>query len=210
VGVIALSIKAMVDVFLSPLWATEWYSFPQRTAFNLAVVMLALSCFRLHSMRLTLIGAVFVISALATRVPYYAADEKFAATKWQVQGDATATWIRLSGPAGIYGSPDAGLLGFELDNSGRKMVNLDGLVNSYDYAAALERRAPALDRYRSQGLGFLVARRDLSDRWSVPACALPIWRSSADVQFDFNAFQFEPSIDAPMMPIRVWDLRPCG
>jgi hypothetical protein len=125
-------------------------------------------------------------------------------SNWQGADLQTAAWIASSGPAGRYGSPDAGVLGYFTDGSHATVSNLDGLTASYAYAQLVIDGAPALQRYRSLGLDFLVARRQPGSA-DVPACARMIWRSP-------QAVVYGGGLDTPQVssvPIGVWDLRPC-
>jgi hypothetical protein len=134
-----------------------------------------------------------------------ASHTRLVPASWPDADLEAATWIAAHGPQGRYGSPDAGAIGFYLDGI-RPVVNLDGLVNSYTYANALQRGDTAINRYRTLGLDYLVARRASRDP-DVPPCAAVIWTSSAAIAYfqggDFTGHRIVS------LPVRIWDLRGC-
>jgi len=122
---------------------------------------------------------------------------------WQDAQLEAAAWIKANGPAGVYGSTDAGVLGFTLDP--RPVVDLDGLVNSYSYGEQLVHHVPAVDRYKSQGVTVLVGRL-VPGGPDVPACARVLWTSP-------DAIVYGGSADQPQVtrvPLRIFDLNGCS
>lgn len=199
-----LAAKALVDAVFSPFWMSGWYAAAERVAAGmLAGVLLYLGVQWLGA-RMRPVAWTAACAAAFALVPAGvgtlggATTTTVDGTNWQGADLQTAEWIASSGPAGHYGSPDAGVLGYFADGSHATMSNLDGLAGSYAYAQLLQSGAPALQRYRSIGLDFLVARRQSGDA-DVPACAVMIWHSPQGVAYDGTS-----------VPIGVWDLRPCA
>jgi hypothetical protein len=124
------------------------------------------------------------------------------ASAWQDQIDAAADWISVSGPPGRYGARDAGILGFRLDGS-RPVVNLDGLVNDYDFAEELvATQAPLIDRLRATGVQYFVGRIMDDELQSIAACGPVLW-TSPDVVFHSSVGITTSA------PVRIVDVRGC-
>jgi hypothetical protein len=211
-GVLMLALKTVVDAVFSPFWVASWYAAAQRIAFTMAVGVLVWTATEPLRRRLVrapwlpaaVIGLVFVPLNLSNLGgPAHVPVE---GTLWPGADLQAVDWISSSGPPGRYGSTDAGVLGFYVDDGGHaSMSDLDGLAASYAYADALLGGVPALQRYRMLGLDFLVARRQPGSG-DVPACAPVIWTSPQGVVYGGGLDQ--PQVTA--VPLRVWDLRPCA
>jgi hypothetical protein len=71
---------------------------------------------------------------------------------WNEESYAAAQWIRANLPDGVLvGSWNAGVIGYYAE---RPVVNLDGLINSFDYLPYLAERRFA-DYIREQGIQYL-------------------------------------------------------
>jgi hypothetical protein len=155
---------------------------------------------------LGVVGMVVLVVAcipLNTRRAAITAQERPIPGAWQDQLDRAGTWIRDSGPEGRYGAPDAGLLGYRLD--GRSdVVNLDGLVNNYEFAALVNGGASLSERARVTGVSFLVARLPDSVRRDQFGCATTLWTSP-------EAIPYADGLDgaSSTAPVVVLDLRSC-
>ena len=138
--------KAVLDLIEAPLWATLWYSAPQRllTGFFVGVSLwLGVQWIMKHQRAL---GAIAVSVAAITALPINGSMWRTARVSQRApylyahQMDLAADWVSDHGPTGRYGALDSGLLAFRLDGE-RPVVNLDGLVNSYDFARLVTRNA---------------------------------------------------------------------
>jgi hypothetical protein len=210
IGLGILAAKSVVDAVFSPFWIGSWYAAPERIGAAMLVGVLiwfAVVPLRERLTRLRWLPIAAVALAFLPLTIGGVAEARTTAVdgnNWQGADLQAAEWIAAAGPAGRYGSPDAGVLGFVSDGSHATVTNLDGLASSYAYAAQLAAGVPPLDRYRSAGIDYLVARRDL-DSPDVPPCAAVIWSSPRGVLYGGG-------LDAPVVtavPVRVWDLRPC-
>jgi hypothetical protein len=206
---LVVALKGLADLVLIPFWAFGWYAEPQQIATGLALGASAWVFLKRLRGAVPFAGtlAIVVVGLLLFpsngRAVSDAPRAQLLSTNWQDASLQAATWIGAHGPKGRYGSPDAGLLGFYLDGA-RQVVNLDGLTNTYAYARALVRGDSALQRYRTLGLDYLVARRRLDDP-DVPHCAAVIWTSPSGVLYGGG-------LDSPTItsiPVHVWDLKPC-
>ncbi len=208
--------KAATDLALLPYWAEGWYSAPARFAVGILIGLGAYACiaflvrnYRVVGIALAALGviAVFPFDGLRfVRAP----SEPAYPWYWQDADVEAVVWITAHGPVGVYGSYDAGLLGYYLDTgrtgaAARTVVNLDGLINDYHYASMLEHGVPPLQRYRAEGVRYLVGRLATPGVNNVPACAVQLWRSSHDVIYGGD--RDSPGISE--IPIRVYDLGTC-
>jgi len=207
---VAVALKGVADLVLLPFQAFSWYAEPQRIAVGLALGASAWVFLGRLRDAAPLPGALAIVVVGLLLVPSNgravsdAPHARLVPTNWQDASLQAATWIGAHGPAGRYGSPDAGLLGFYLDGA-RRVVNLDGLTNTYAYARALARGDSALQRYRTLGLDYLVARRR-PDHPDVPQCAAVIWSSPSGALYGGG-------LDTPTIAsirVHVWNLKPCN
>jgi hypothetical protein len=209
-GVVAVVIlvKAAMDIASAPLWASAWYSAPQRLAIGFAVGAGAWLGVRVVAARSHLFAGVAIIGVAFLALPINAAawsDQVRAtheASRWQDQIDLAADWIAESGPPGRYGARDAGLLGFRLDST-TAVVNLDGLVNDYDFAELVSRNAPLLERIQYTKVEYFVGRlRDdlLAD---LTPCAQVVWTSPGMIPYSDSLHGYSEA------PIRIVDTRAC-
>ncbi len=136
---VILVCKAALDIATAPLWADKWYSAPQQLAIGFVVGAGAWMGVRLVAGRSRpfAIAAIAILAILAIPVNAIGwrdvSEVRHASSLWQDQNDLAADWILSVGPPGLYGARDAGLLAYRLDGT-REVVNLDGLVNDYDFA----------------------------------------------------------------------------
>jgi hypothetical protein len=208
VGVVVLS-KAVVDVLAAPLWTTAWYAAPRELAFPFVVGTLAWLGVRWICTRSVPVGvacgvlAVMIVLPMNLREFTVSGDHEPIAGRWQDELDVAADWIRLQGPDGRYGAYDAGLLGYRLDGD-RTFVNLDGLVNNYEFAALVDLRADAPTRIRATAVDFLVNRLSDDQLHGELECARPVWRSDHAVPY-WDGAQKDPQLSY----IHVLDVRAC-
>ena len=201
--------KALMDVVSLPYWARAWYSAPARVTFGVAVGLGACAAVVGAALRerraLAGVGLAVIVGAL---LPTTGGDlrssssEGVAVGNWQDANVLAARWINDYGEDEVYGSTDAGVLGFDIDPL--PMVNLDGLVNSYPYADALLAGRPALEPCADQQVRFLVIRGVPGDT-RVPACVTTRWRSPWPVGYGGGA-------DNPVVtyiPLGIYDLASC-
>ena len=90
-------------------------------------------------------------------------------------------------------------MGYELDGD-HDVANLDGLVNSYEYAELLASNPSLADRFHFNGTDYLINR--ISDDWLATelSCGTVLWTSSAPTYTGGTE---------PYAPIRVVDVRAC-
>jgi hypothetical protein len=129
-------------------------------------------------------------------------SEQPAVGGWQDASALAVNWIRRHPGTGTYGSTDSGLLSYELDPI--RVVNLDGLVNNYSYARALVTGVPPLDRYRIEGVRYLIERGTPGDG-RVPPCATPIWQSPWPIGYGGGA----DSTQTNFITLGIFDLKSC-
>jgi hypothetical protein len=104
--------------------------------------------------------------------------------EWQDTLDEAADWVLAEGPRGTYGARDAGLLGYRLSPSGRPVVNLDGLVNDYEFAEFVTRGGDGWgDRLRAANVDFLIQRLYEDEITGEMACGRELWRSPQPVLY---------------------------
>lgn len=209
-GLAIVAAKAVTDLALLPFWAEEWYSAPARVAAGLLIGLGAYHCLGLALRHLRVVGVALAVMAVAAVLPFdglrflHSPSERAYPSYWQDADVEAITWITAHGPVGVYGSTDAGVLGYYLD-PGRPVVNLDGLVNDYRYAAMLERGVPPLQRYQAEGVRYLVGRLGTPGSQNVPPCAVQLWRSSQGVIYGGSGDS--PGITT--IPLRLFDLGGC-
>jgi len=207
-----VSIKALVDLVSQPQFSFTWYADGQRVMACVAAALLIwVAIDRLPSapmmLQVSAVGIVVVLllpahpdAAWATR------REQLPPASWQAANMEAVAWIAAHGPEAAYGSPDSGAIGYYLIGNDRTVVNLDGLVNNFAYAAALAAHKPAAERYRQEGIDLLVARRQDGSA-DIPPCAREFWRSTHNVPYFVDGDVTRP---VESVPVRVWDLRPCA
>lgn len=78
-----------------------------------------------------------------------------------------------TGPPGLYGARDAGLLGYRLHGE-PQVVNLDGLVIDYGFVELVRRDASILERVRTEEVDYLVERLG-EDEQRQFSCATVLW-----------------------------------
>jgi hypothetical protein len=122
---------------------------------------------------------------------------------WQDQIDLAAVWVRGSGPDGRYGANDAGLLGYRLDGV-VPVVNLDGLVNDYDFAALVGSGAPLRARLRATGVEYFVGRLDDAGLADLTSCGAVLWESPERVPYVDSLSRLTRT------PVRIVDVRACN
>lgn len=190
IGVVAL--KALVDLVAAPLWATAWYAAPQQLVVPFVVGVFAWIGVRRVVAWSAPVGAAVAVLAVLLVLPTNLLEFTVSGrrepipSRWQDELDVAAAWIRDEGPAGRYGAYDAGLLGFELDGS-RTVVNLDGLVNNYEFAELVAAHASAAARIEFTEVDYVVNRLTDERLASEFACATPVWRSELAVPYRDSA-----------------------
>jgi hypothetical protein len=209
-GLAIVVAKAAADLALLPIWAEGWYSAPARLATGVLIGLGAYECIAVGLRHFRLVGAVLAVVAVVAVLPFdglrflRSPSEPAYPWSWQDANLEAVAWISAHGPLGVYGSRDAGVLGYYLDPA-RPVVNLDGLINDYRYASMLEHDVAPLPRYQAEGVRYLLGRLGPPGSLDVPTCAVQLWRSSHDVLYG-------GSRDAPQVtaiPIRVYDLGGC-
>lgn len=206
--VVVVMAKAVVDLLAAPLWASAWYAAPQQLVVPFAVGVGAWKGIEWFSARLPVAGiALAVLTGLLVvplniRESLTTADDRPFQGSWQQELDDAAAWIRSDGPAGRYGARDAGLLGFRLHGD-RTLVNLDGLVNDYEYAELLEQDPTLVEQVRANGVDILVNRLSAEQVADDLGCARELWRSDEPVAYD-DGLQ-----DGSSQYVYVLDVRSC-
>jgi hypothetical protein len=186
VTVLIVATKAVLDLVVAPLWATAWYSAPQRMVAGLIVGALACVGVRVfwsrRALRTLAIGVVLLmavpngLSSLASST-----SARRDLRRWQDELDLAASWIDAHDHQGTYGARDAGILGFRLD-PGRHVVNLDGLVNDYDYADFVKRGPSLRESIDREQVDLFVGRLTSAELKGL-SCAAPVWRSPQAVRY---------------------------
>jgi hypothetical protein len=187
VTLVMLGAKAFLDLLVAPLWATAWYSAPQRLAVGVLVGATAwLGVRRLFRDRAAL-GIIAIGVVVLVAIPVNLGDWQHVATVrhdgavWQDQVDLAADWIELHGPVGTYGARDAGLLGERLDGR-RDVVNLDGLVNDYRFAAVVVHDVPTRTRIADEHVDYFVGRLTGAELDQI-RCGHILWTSPGVVSY---------------------------
>jgi hypothetical protein len=177
-----LAVKACVDLVLASPWASAWYSAPQRLAAGFVVGGGAWCGVRWLSARAAPLAYAAVAALVVIAFPLNATDWKDDAHRqrgrdsWIEQIDLAADWTLRHGPEGRYGARDAGLLGHRLDGV-RRVVNLDGLANDYDFADLVIDDAPLRRRVSAEGVDYFVGRVTNRERRDDLDCATVLWTS---------------------------------
>jgi hypothetical protein len=154
---------------------------PQKLAFPFLVGALAwVGAMWVHSRSSTLgVLAIAALCVLVFPLDGSSVAQSSTATRdagsWQDQIDLAAGWIAAHGPPGRYGAADAGLLGYELDGH-RSVVNLDGLVNDYQFVSLVDRGASLRERVAASRLDVLVNRLPESALRQF-SCGTVLWTS---------------------------------
>jgi len=198
--------KAVLDLVEAPLWATKWYSAPQRlfTGFFVGVVLwLGVQWFMKHHRAL---GTIAISVAAITALPINGSMWRTARVSQRApylyaqQMDLAADWVRGHGPPGRYGALDSGLLGFRLDGQ-RPVINLDGLVNSYEFADLVTRNASLDDRIRNMRIDYFVGRLTATDLERL-GCGRVMW-SHGRLPYS------DTLTPLSVAPVRIVDVRGC-
>jgi hypothetical protein len=202
-----LVVKAVVDLVAAPLWASGWYSAGQRLAvgfvFGAGLVLGVRWCadrFRVVTLAACAALLLFVLPFNVGK-PFDVRDTRHTAG-WQDQIDLAATWITRQGPPGRYGARDAGLLAHRLDGT-RTVVNLDGLVNDYEFAALVEDEASLRARASATSVMFFVGRLSRTDVEQEFGCGVELWRSPELIYYSDSLH------GESREPLRIIDLRSC-
>ena len=208
VGLALLAAKAVLDLLVAPLWATTWYSAPQRlaTAFLFgSAAWIGVEWLWQHHKRIAYVAvATVILIALPVNAVAWAHVDTtpHAATDWQDQLDLAATWIAKHGPTGTYGVRDAGLLAHQLDGL-RAVVNLDGLVNDYTFAKLVTSNASMRKRISAARVDYLVNRLSAEELRRL-SCGNVIWTSPGNVPYS------DPLSGTSNGHVYVIDVRACS
>jgi hypothetical protein len=204
----ALALKAAVDIVAAPLWARAWYSSPQRFAAGFLIgagAWIGLGWIWRHTRPVAVVCvAIMALSLVPPNLTSWARgqDAQRNENGWQDQLDLAADWIRDHGPSGRYGARDAGLVGFQLDGV-RDVVNLDGLVNNYDYANLVRRDTPLSQRVAAEHVDYFVGRISDEDRARELDCSTVLWTSPGEIPYDDDSTPYS------IAPVRIFDVRAC-
>jgi hypothetical protein len=188
----------------------SWYAAAQRVVLSMLVGALVWTATEPVRARIRHGGVLVAVAVGLLFLPLNLGGVRSAASTpvdghlWPGADLQAVSWIRAHGPAGRYGSTDAGVLGFYTAGSRASVSNLDGLASSYAYADELLAGRPPLQRYHLLGLRYLIERAPLDDP-GVPRCARVIWTSPQGVVYGGG-------LDTPQVsavPLRIWDLTGC-
>lgn len=154
---ILVAAKGVVDFAALPKYAETWYSGPWRLAvlFSMGAIGWRGVC---AVARIALpLGAIACCAFALVAIPNSTTTKITPpiSAPWSIQNDRAADQVLAGEPLGRYGSNDTGLLGYRLDGHAT-MVNLDGLVNTDDFARLAASGAPLLERTRAAGVDVLV------------------------------------------------------
>jgi hypothetical protein len=173
------TVKVFLDIFTAPMWALTWYAAPQRFYLPLAIVVLGFVGLRRMAGTKLILGAVMLVPYLLLVVPLGISSDPKSIVKagdWQSADNEAADWLLENGPPGQYGAWDAGLLGYRLDGR-HTVVNMDGLVNDYDYARVVTNKGSLKDQIRASGVDVMINFIDDETLRSEFACATVLWRT---------------------------------
>ncbi len=204
---ILVAVKAVVDILVATPWARAWYSAPQRLLAAFAIGALAAIGAIAAATRGRAIGGLATLGLAVVLLPLNlsglvdASRRTHAANNWQDQIDLAATWILDQGPDGRYGARDAGLLGFRLDGH-QELVNLDGLVNNYDFAELVVGDASMVERFDATRADYFVGRTSPGLRREL-GCGTVLWTSPGLVQY------VDPYGTVTHAPVEIVDVRAC-
>jgi hypothetical protein len=92
-------------------------------------------------------------------------------------------------------------LAFRLDGQ-RRVINLDGLVNSYDFARLVARNASLRDRIRNMNIDYFVGRLTTSDLEQL-GCGRVLWAH--------GHLPYSDTLTTPLTvaPVRIVDVHDC-
>jgi hypothetical protein len=180
---LVVALKAVMDIVVAPPWARTWYSTSQRVAIAFAVGAASVIAARFLYRRVPPVGVCAAGVLVLLMLPTNAGDVASAASRpdtyitWQREIDRAADWIAEARLGGRLGARDAGLLGYRLDH---EVVNLDGLVNDYEFTTLDARNASVPDRVRATGVDIYVNRMEPKELEDLE-CAEVLWRSPGRV-----------------------------
>lgn len=204
VGVVVglVGLKAMLDVWLAPLWAGSWYANVQRVVLVVGISTLAwiaaVDLFRRTKWRGIAAVGLLAVLCLPVGVESVTAPDTPTDNGFQSVLDDAADFVIERGPSGRYGGRDSGLLGYRLDGT-HQLVNLDGLVNGRDVVALLRDGAPLGAIARQERVDLLITRLNAEERREL-SCATELWRSRERGYY---------SLDQQWGHVHVLDLRTC-
>ncbi len=203
-----LLLKAAIDIVAAPMWAQAWYSSPQRLAAGFLIgagawMGLAWIWQGTRPVAIACV-AIMALSLVPPNVTSWAraGDAQRSENGWQDQSDLAADWIRDQGPSGRYGARDAGLVGFRLDGA-RNVVNLDGLVNDYDFADLVRHDTPLSKRVAAEHVDYFVGRISDADRAHELDCGTVLWTSPGEIPYADDSASYS------VAAVRVFDVRAC-
>jgi hypothetical protein len=205
---VLLVAKAVFDLVNLPIWASSWYSIPQRFALSFAAGAAAWLAVEWLLGRYPRLGVVVAVLLALFVLPMNVGTAANSSTyprfefAWQDAIDSAASWVRAHGPPGRYGANDAGLLGYRLDGT-RQVVNLDGLVNDYAFADRLRRGASKRQLIAASGVDYYVNRIAPKDLAAL-SCGRVLWTSPGRVD-DSDG----PGGATTSAPVYVMDVRNC-
>jgi hypothetical protein len=134
---VALWVGSLVHLLHSTLymsWAAHWWHFASYTPMTVITAALVFDREFARSRRPALVAAAGTIGLIAAVGLGFYVDGRARAVHHRPWYDA-AVWARVNLPEdAVIGMTDAGLFGYV---SRRRTVNLDGVVNSYEYQRAL-------------------------------------------------------------------------
>ncbi len=178
---VLLVAKVLFDLVTATPWVNVWYLTPQRFAFPFAVGALAWVGARRAWARSEPQGIVAVVCLVLVALPLNGSQLATARsthddpTSWQGQLDQAVDWVVAHGPPGRYGASDAGVVGYRLDGL-HPVVNLDGLVEDYAYAALAAQGASLHQEIADTRVDVLVNRLDDAELAAL-SCARVLWAS---------------------------------
>lgn len=188
VALVVVGAKTAFDVVNVPPWAATWYSAPVRFALAGIIGVLVWNALAALAERARwaaftaggLLGVLVVAGSLSGTL----STDQQARTdgRWWDEVDRAADWIVAEGPTGRFGARDAGILGYRL-GSERSVVNLDGLVNDYDFGEIVKADASLLERIRYADVEFFVGRLQEHELPDLP-CASVLWTSPHVVSYE--------------------------
>jgi hypothetical protein len=198
--------KAALDLVVAPLWAEDWYADPQRLVMGFLVGAGAWMGLRTVARRRCSLAVACAVLLAVLVIPvnmlsWRSAVRSRPTETWQDQLDIAADWILDEGPSGRYGARDAGLIGYRLDEV--PVVNLDGLVNDYDFTELTGRDASLRARIAQTRVDYFVGRVDDRMRADLYACGDVIWTSPERVPYADALTPFNRA------PVVVADTRGC-
>ena len=206
-SLVMLGAKAAFDLYTVPTWADSWYLTPQRVAVPFALGALAWLGGREMVRRWPPVGVVAVAVLCVVGLPLTLSNvtespsTRVDAASWQGQIGLAADWVVAHGPPGRYGADDAGLLGYRLDGT-HPVVDVDGLVDNYRYAALVARGSTLRQQLAATGVDVYVNRIHPSQLAAL-GCARVLWRSPNQVAV------LEGGTTLDRAPVDVLDVRRC-